>query len=131
MAGLYTYRSCYIGMPLYICGLVLLGAAFENHLSVGVVVIGWGVSLAAVIVIMVSICEFLYPRLIRENSMVVHLRCVRQRLLPKVPGRDQRSLESCACARWFRRSVLPSAMVGQARSDADTWLRGCVSHLLT
>jgi hypothetical protein len=124
-----TYRTCYIGIPLHICGLVLLGAAFEKHLSVGAVVIGRGLSLAAVIVITVPICEFLYPHLIRENSMVVHLRCVRQRLLPKVPGRDCRTLESCACARWFRRSVLPSAMGDQTRSDADTWLRGCVSHL--
>ena len=124
MAGLYTYRTCYIGIPLYIRGLVLLGAASEKHLSVGAVVIGWGMSLAALNVITVPICEFLYHRLIRENSMVVHLRCVRQRLLPKVPGRDLRSLECWACARWFRRSVLLSAVVDQTRSDADTWLRG-------
>jgi len=118
-------------MPLYICGFVLLGAAFEKHLSVGAVVMGWGISLAALIVNTVPICEFLYPRLIRENSTVRHLRCIRQRLLPKVPGRDQRSPEPCTCASWFRRSVLPSAMVDKARGDADTWLRGCVRHLLT
>ena len=131
MAGLYTYRTCYIGMLLYICGFVVLGAAFQKHLSVGAVVIGWGMSLAALIVNTVSICKFLYPRLICQNSMIPHLRCVRQRLLPKVPGRDQRSPEPCACASWFRRSVLPSAMVNKARSDAGTWLRGCVRHLLT
>jgi len=118
-------------MPLYICGFIVLGAAFEKHLSVAAVVMGWGISLAALIVITVSICEFLYPRLICENSTVFLPRFVRQRLLPKVPGRDRRSLESRACARWFRRSVLPSAMVDQARSDAGAWLRGCVSHLLT
>jgi hypothetical protein len=60
MADPYTYRSCYIGMPLYICGFLVLGAAFESHLSVAAVVMGWGISLAALIVITVSICEFRY-----------------------------------------------------------------------
>jgi Flp pilus assembly protein protease CpaA len=78
MAGLYTYRSCYIGMPLYICGFVVLGAAFEKHLSVGAVVMGWGMSLCALIVITVSICEFLHPCLICENLMIFLPRCVRQ-----------------------------------------------------
>ena len=126
MAGLFTSRACYIGMPLYICGFVLLGAAFQKHLSVGAVVMGWGISLAALIVNTVPICEYLCPRLIRENSMIPHPRCVRQRLLPKVPGGDQRSPEPCACAGWFRRSVLPSAMVDKERFAAGTWLRGCV-----
>jgi hypothetical protein len=116
-------------MPLYICGFLVLGAAFQNHLSVAAVVMGWGIALTALIVITVSVCEFLHPRPICEDSVVP--RCVLQRLLPEVPGRDRGSVESCACSRWIRGSVLPSAMVDQARIDADTWLRGCVSELLT
>jgi len=50
--------SCYIGMPLYICGFVVLGAAFEKHLSVAAVVMGWGISLGALIVITVSIYAY-------------------------------------------------------------------------
>jgi len=50
--------SCYIGIPLYICGFLVLGAAFEKHLSVAAVVMGWGISLAALIVITVSIYAY-------------------------------------------------------------------------
>ena len=38
------YRACYIAIPLYICGFVVLGASFQNHLSVGGLIMGWGVA---------------------------------------------------------------------------------------
>lgn len=38
------YRACYIAVPLYICGFVVVGAAFENHLSIGALVMGWGIA---------------------------------------------------------------------------------------
>jgi hypothetical protein len=58
-----TYRACYIGMPLYICGFVLLGAAFQNHLSVGAVVMGWGIAEVAIMVNTVAVCALSYARL--------------------------------------------------------------------
>lgn len=45
-------------MPLYICGFVVLGAAFEKHLSVGALVMGWGISEVAIMVNTVAVCAF-------------------------------------------------------------------------
>ncbi|KAF8830222.1 hypothetical protein HHX47_DHR2000648 [Lentinula edodes] len=42
--------ACYLAMPLYICGFVLLGASFQDHLSVGALVMGWGISELAVMI---------------------------------------------------------------------------------
>ena len=50
-------------MPLYIGGFVLLGAAFQNHLSVGAVVMGWGLAEVAVMVHTVAIRESYRVRL--------------------------------------------------------------------
>ena len=47
-------------MPLYICGFVVLGAAFQNHLSVGALVMGWGIAEVATMVNIVAICEFIH-----------------------------------------------------------------------
>jgi hypothetical protein len=43
-------------MPLYICGFVLLGAAFQKHLSVGALVMGWGIAEVAIMVNTVAVC---------------------------------------------------------------------------
>ena len=58
-----THRACYIGMPLYIGGFVLLGAAFQSHLSVWAVVMGWGLAEVAVMVHTVAIRESHHVRL--------------------------------------------------------------------
>ncbi|KAJ7088169.1 hypothetical protein C8R44DRAFT_751999 [Mycena epipterygia] len=34
--------ACYVAMPLYICGFLVMGAAFQHHLSPGAIVMGWG-----------------------------------------------------------------------------------------
>lgn len=44
-------------MPLYICGFVTLGAAFQKHLSVGAVIMGWGIAEVAVMINTVAICK--------------------------------------------------------------------------
>lgn len=49
-------RTCYIAMPLYICGFIVLGASFQNHLSVGALVMGWGIAEVAVMINTVAIC---------------------------------------------------------------------------
>jgi len=64
MMGFRTHRACYIGMPLYICGFVVLGAAFQKHLSVGAIVMGWGIAEVAVMVHTVAIRESLHVRLV-------------------------------------------------------------------
>lgn len=52
------YRTCYVATPLYVCGFVLLGAAFQKHLSVGALVMGWGIAEVAVMVNTVAICAY-------------------------------------------------------------------------
>jgi hypothetical protein len=70
MAGSRTYRACYIAIPLYICGFVVLGAALQKHESVGAVVMGWGISQVAIMVNTVAVCASIYARLhaAREDS---------------------------------------------------------------
>lgn len=57
--GVNTYcaRACYIAIPLYICGFVTLGAAFQMHLSVGAVVMGWGIAQLAIMITTVAVCK--------------------------------------------------------------------------
>ena len=43
-------RTCYIAVPLYICGFVLLGASFQKGLSVGALVMGWGIAEVATMI---------------------------------------------------------------------------------
>ncbi|KAI0693401.1 hypothetical protein BC835DRAFT_1415921 [Cytidiella melzeri] len=42
--------TCYIAVPLYMCGFILIGAAFQNFLSVAVLVMGWGIAEVAVMI---------------------------------------------------------------------------------
>lgn len=65
-------RTCYIAVPLYICGFVVLGAAFEKHLSVGALVMGWGISEVGIMVNTVAVCKFFFL-LFREKYDVSSL----------------------------------------------------------
>ena len=51
--------ACYIAMPLYLCGFIVLGAAFQKKLSVGAVVMGWGLAEVAVMINTVAVCKLL------------------------------------------------------------------------
>jgi hypothetical protein len=62
MVGLRTRRACYIGVPLYICGFLVLGDALKKHTSVGELVVGWGIAMVALMVNTVAVCAFLYVR---------------------------------------------------------------------
>ena len=42
---------------LYIIGFVVLGASFQMHLSVGALVMGWGIAEVAVMINTTAICE--------------------------------------------------------------------------
>ncbi|OBZ77237.1 hypothetical protein A0H81_02049 [Grifola frondosa] len=55
---------CYVAIPLYICGFILLGASFEKHLSVGALVMGWGISSVAIMINTVAVyayCNDCFP----------------------------------------------------------------------
>ena len=43
---------------LYIVGFVVLGASVQNHLSVGALVMGWGIAEVAVMINTVAVCEY-------------------------------------------------------------------------
>lgn len=58
-------RACYIAIPLYICGFVTLGAAFQMHLSVGALVMGWGIAELAIMINTVAVyayCNDAFPK---------------------------------------------------------------------
>jgi hypothetical protein len=55
-----SYRTCYVAVPLYICGFVVLGAALQKHLSVGALVMGWGIAELAVMINTVAVCEIFF-----------------------------------------------------------------------
>ena len=120
--GLHTYRACYIGTPLYVCGFVVLGATFQKHLSVGALVMGWGMALVGMMVNTVAICMFLHYRLTRKYLTAIHLRCICERLLPETPRRNQRIVEPRPCLRWLQHPILSSAMGNKARSVANSRL---------
>ncbi|KAI8986780.1 MFS general substrate transporter [Trametes punicea] len=68
--------TCYIAMPLYICGFLLLGGSFQNHLSVGALVMGWGIAEVAVMVNTVAVyayCNDCFPRMQGEISALINL----------------------------------------------------------
>ena len=49
-------RACYVAMPLYLCGFLVLGASFQKKLSVGALVMGWGLAEVAVMINTVAVC---------------------------------------------------------------------------
>ncbi|KAJ7885113.1 MFS general substrate transporter [Mycena olivaceomarginata] len=68
--------ACYIAMPLYICGFVVLGASFQNHLSPGAIVMGWGLAETAVMINTVAVyayCNDAFPKHQGEVSALINL----------------------------------------------------------
>ncbi|GJE86681.1 MFS general substrate transporter [Phanerochaete sordida] len=68
--------TCYIAVPLYICGFLVLGASFQKHLSVGALVMGWGISEVAVMINTVAVYAYVndcFPTLQGEISALVNL----------------------------------------------------------
>ena len=54
---LVSHRTCYLAVVLYVSGFVVLGAAFQQKLSIGAVIMGWGISVVAIMINTVAICE--------------------------------------------------------------------------
>jgi len=68
--------TCYIAVPLYICGFVVLGASFQNHLSVGALVMGWGISEVAIMVNTVAVYAYIndcFPKHQGEISALLNI----------------------------------------------------------
>jgi hypothetical protein len=88
------YRACYVAVPLYVCGFVVLGVALKEHNSVFALVMGWGLLVVAVMMNTVAVCASLRVRITRDDSSLVFFffsclsRCLHQRLLPEISGRD-------------------------------------------
>jgi hypothetical protein len=85
------HRACYVAVPLYVCGFVVLGVALKEHNSVPALVIGWGLLVVAVMINTVAVCaSSLYVRTTRKDSRLIFFcpRCLHQRLLPEISGRD-------------------------------------------
>jgi hypothetical protein len=55
-----VYRACYPAIVLYVVGFVVLGVGLQDHLSIGAVIMGWGMSHVAVMVGTVAICGCLF-----------------------------------------------------------------------
>jgi general stress protein CsbA len=53
-------RSCYVAVILYVVGMVLMGAAFQKHLTIAAFIIGWGLVEIATMVNTVAVCEYFY-----------------------------------------------------------------------
>ncbi|KAF7351663.1 Efflux pump rdc3 [Mycena sanguinolenta] len=68
--------ACYIAVPLYIIGFVVLGAAFQHHLSIAALVIGWGIAECAIMINTVAVlayCSDSFPRHHGEVSAFFNL----------------------------------------------------------
>jgi len=68
--------ACYVAIPLYICGFVTLGAAIQNYLSVGAIIIGWGLAYVAIMIGTVAIITYsndCFPKHQGEVSALINL----------------------------------------------------------
>ncbi|KAJ3516042.1 hypothetical protein NLJ89_g1381 [Agrocybe chaxingu] len=68
--------ACYIAMPLYVCGFLTLGAAFQKHLSIGALVMGWGIAELSIMIATVAIiayCNDAFPKHQGEISALINL----------------------------------------------------------
>ncbi|CDO78111.1 hypothetical protein BN946_scf184611.g3 [Trametes cinnabarina] len=68
--------TCVIALPIYVMGLVVSGAAFQNKLSVAAVVMGWGIREFAVMINTVAIYAYAndcFPRYPGEISGLLNL----------------------------------------------------------
>ncbi|PPR06452.1 hypothetical protein CVT24_002613 [Panaeolus cyanescens] len=68
--------ACYVALPLFICGFVVLGASFQKHLSVGALVMGWGIAELSIMINTVAIyayCNDAFPKHQGEISALVNL----------------------------------------------------------
>ena len=84
---LMVVRACYAAVPLFICGFLALGSAFQKHDSIGALVMGWGIAQVAIMVNTVAVCASLYDvRSTREVSRSISSDAYANDCFPKYPG---------------------------------------------
>ncbi|KZT71737.1 MFS general substrate transporter [Daedalea quercina L-15889] len=52
--------TIYLAIPLYICGFIVIGASLQETLSIGALVMGWGIAIVANMICTVAVCEYAY-----------------------------------------------------------------------
>ncbi|KAG6849252.1 hypothetical protein H0H93_010001 [Arthromyces matolae] len=68
--------ACYVAIPLFICGFLVLGAAFQKHLSVGAIIMGWAIAELGVMINTVAVYAYLndcFPKHQGEVSALINL----------------------------------------------------------
>ncbi|KAF8260910.1 major facilitator superfamily domain-containing protein [Lactarius quietus] len=68
--------ACYIAVLLYVCGFVVLGTTFQKHLSVGALVLGWGIAQVSIMVNTVAVYSYAndcFPKHQGEISALLNL----------------------------------------------------------
>jgi len=68
--------TCYVAVPLFVVGMVVLGATFEKHLSVGALLMGWGIAEFSVMINTVAVyayCNDAFPKHHGEISALINL----------------------------------------------------------
>ncbi|KAF7323703.1 MFS general substrate transporter [Mycena kentingensis (nom. inval.)] len=68
--------ACYLAVPLYIVGFCVLGVAFEQHLSPGAIVMGWGIAETSIMINTVAVyayCNDAFPKHQGEISALINL----------------------------------------------------------
>ncbi|KIJ61484.1 hypothetical protein HYDPIDRAFT_177044 [Hydnomerulius pinastri MD-312] len=67
--------ACYVAMPIYICGFLVLGFGLQ-HLNTPAVIIGWGIAEVAIMVNTIAVyayCNDCFPKQQGEISALVNL----------------------------------------------------------
>ncbi|KAF8582553.1 MFS general substrate transporter [Ramaria rubella] len=67
---------CYFALPLYIVGFIVIGAALQNHLTIGALIMGWGIAECSVLMTTVAIYAYAndcFPRHQGEISALINL----------------------------------------------------------
>ncbi|KAF9072424.1 major facilitator superfamily domain-containing protein [Rhodocollybia butyracea] len=68
--------TCYISVPLYLIGFLVLGAAFQNHFNIAVVIVGWGFIVVSYLMTTTAVyayCNDCFPRRQGEVSAILNL----------------------------------------------------------
>ncbi|KAG6915345.1 hypothetical protein DXG01_012019 [Tephrocybe rancida] len=68
--------TCYLAIPLFICGFVVLGGSFQKHLGLGAIIMGWAIAELGVMINTVAVYAYLndcFPRHQGEVSALINL----------------------------------------------------------
>ncbi|GAA5936907.1 hypothetical protein JCM3775_002741 [Rhodotorula graminis] len=67
--------TCYVSMPPFVAGFILLGAAFQNKLNVAAVIFGWGLAELGILLNTVAVYAYLnncFPTRQGETSALIN-----------------------------------------------------------